>query len=64
MDLPGYSISLCSSDPVCEIKLWILQLILRKMFGLTLEFRREHESKRSLFEIYSLKGVRGKDLGG
>jgi hypothetical protein len=33
-----------------EIKLWLLQLILQKVFGLTLEFRNENVSKTTLFE--------------
>jgi hypothetical protein len=47
MDLPDYPISLCSNDGMGDdsfrsgivnaIKLWLLQLLLQKVFGLTLE---------------------------
>jgi hypothetical protein len=38
------------SDAVHEIKPWLLQLILQKVFGLTLEFRYIGVSKTSVFD--------------
>jgi hypothetical protein len=41
------------SDAVCEIKLWLLQLILQRVFGLTLEFRSVVVSERTVYETGS-----------
>jgi hypothetical protein len=38
------------SDAVHEIKPWLLQLILQKVFGLTLEFRYIGVSKTDVFD--------------
>jgi hypothetical protein len=46
------------SDAVHEIKPWLLQLILQKVFRLTLEFRPQHVSKRTVSEITLLLNSR------